>query len=75
MCVRDYWGERGETAVRGKGYIRGGGGGAWRMRALLRWHTGLDRRGDYCQGGRVYKRERERGSLEDESATKMAYWP
>ena len=45
------------------------------MRALLRWHTGLDGRGDCCQRGRVYKRERERGSLEDESATKMAYWP
>ena len=45
------------------------------MRALLRWHTGLDGRGDCCQRGRVYKRERERGSWEDESTTKMAYWP
>ena len=32
------------------------------MRALLRWHTGLDGRGDDCQGGRVHKRGERRGA-------------
>ena len=57
-------GREGRPLSAGKGYIRGRErGGAWRMRALLRWHTGLDGRGDCCQRGRVYKRGEREGEL------------